>query len=259
MLMNRTDGKEYVLSLSYGKDSLGCLGAIEELGWPLDRIVHAEVWATDTIPADLPPMVEFKAKADAIILERWGIEVEHVCAMTTYERCFYKPITRQAAGFEDRIGLNRGFPYQKGAWCQRDLKVAALNGQRKKTFESDIIYRVMSDKSKRSGEYHGWPMTKGPICQSQLKRNLCRGQRTQFNISASHLTNRGALDSYRIQRSVLLSQPGGQKQCAGSGVRPMTFCRRFTPQLLVAAAGSAITKALTSSASCGTNTRNIGR
>ena len=46
---------EHVLSLSYGKDSLACLGAIEELGWPLDRIVHAEVWATDTIPADLPP------------------------------------------------------------------------------------------------------------------------------------------------------------------------------------------------------------
>ena len=53
---------EYVLSLSYGKDSLACLGAIEELGWQLDRIVHAEVWATDTIPADLPPMVEFKKK-----------------------------------------------------------------------------------------------------------------------------------------------------------------------------------------------------
>lgn len=60
---------EYALSLSYGKDSLACLGAIEELGWPLDRIVHAEVWATDTIPADLPPMVEFKAKADAVIAD----------------------------------------------------------------------------------------------------------------------------------------------------------------------------------------------
>ena len=54
----------HVLSLSYGKDSLACLGAIEKLRWPLERIVHAEVWATDTIPADLPPMVEFKAKAD---------------------------------------------------------------------------------------------------------------------------------------------------------------------------------------------------
>lgn len=74
---------EYILSLSYGKDSLACLGAIKHLGWPLDRIVHAEVWATDTIPADLPPMVEFKKKADKIIKDRYGIEVEHVCALKT--------------------------------------------------------------------------------------------------------------------------------------------------------------------------------
>ena len=74
------DRTEHILSLSYGKDSLACLGAIEQLGWPLDRIIHAEVWATDTIPADLPPMVEFKAKADEIIKRRWGIEVEHYAA-----------------------------------------------------------------------------------------------------------------------------------------------------------------------------------
>ena len=80
---------EHILSLSYGKDSLAALGAIEELGWPLDRIVTAEVWATDTIPADLPPMVEFKAKADEIIRERWGIEVEHVHAKRNYEDLFY--------------------------------------------------------------------------------------------------------------------------------------------------------------------------
>lgn len=72
---------QHILSLSHGKNSLACLGAIEQLGWPLDRIVHAEVWATDNIPADLPPMVEFKTKADEIIKKRWGIEVEHVCAM----------------------------------------------------------------------------------------------------------------------------------------------------------------------------------
>ena len=70
----------YTLSLSYGKDSLACLGVIKKLGLPLDRIVHAEVWATETIPADLPPMVEFKTKADKIIKERYGIEVEHVWA-----------------------------------------------------------------------------------------------------------------------------------------------------------------------------------
>ncbi len=160
---------KFVLSLSYGKDSLGCLGAIEQLGWPLDRIVHAEVWATDTIPADLPPMVEFKAKADAIIKERWGIEVEHVSAKTTYERSFYKPVTKQASGFECRIGLNRGFPYQKGPWCQRDLKVAALNQIRKKNFEDDVIYKVRT-KGKRAGEIIGWPMIGGcGDCQKTLK------------------------------------------------------------------------------------------
>ena len=80
---------QHILSLSYGKDSLACLGAIEQLGWPLDRIVHAEIWATDTIPADLPPMVDFKAKADKIIKERWGIEVEHYRGNCTFAQGFY--------------------------------------------------------------------------------------------------------------------------------------------------------------------------
>ena len=76
---------DYILSLSYGKDSLACLGGIEELGWPLDRIIHAEVWATETIPAELPEMVEFKKRADNTIKERWGIEVEHIRAKRTME------------------------------------------------------------------------------------------------------------------------------------------------------------------------------
>lgn len=75
----------HVLSLSYGKDSLTCLEACKLLGYPIDRVIHAEVWATDTIPADLPPMVEFKRHADRIIKERYGLIVEHVAA-TSRER-----------------------------------------------------------------------------------------------------------------------------------------------------------------------------
>lgn len=78
------DGKTRVLSLSYGKDSMACLGAIEKLGWPLDRIITAELWATDDISADLPPMVEFKEKADKAIRERYGIDVTHVCAERSF-------------------------------------------------------------------------------------------------------------------------------------------------------------------------------
>lgn len=85
---------EHILSLSYGKDSLACLGAIEELGWKLDRIIHAEIWATKTIPADLPPMIEFKEKADRIIKERYGITVEHITADDTYEEIFFSTYGR---------------------------------------------------------------------------------------------------------------------------------------------------------------------
>lgn len=120
---------QHILSLSYGKDSLACLGAIEKLGWPLDRIIHAEVWATDTIPADLPPMVEFKAKADEIIKRRWGIEVEHLCAVRngeklTYEKLFYHIPKRKNE--KSNGGGYTGFPYQQGPWCNTKLKIRGM-------------------------------------------------------------------------------------------------------------------------------------
>lgn len=116
---------EHILSLSYGKDSTACLGAIEQLGWPLDRIVTADVWATDTIPADLPPMVEFKAKADKIIAERWGIEVEHVSSGITFEQGFY--FCRGRTGRRTKFdGKRYGWPMQRGQWCLQQLKLPAL-------------------------------------------------------------------------------------------------------------------------------------
>ena len=89
------------------------------MGWPLDRIVHAEVWATDTIPADLPPMVEFKAKADRIIKERWGIEVEQFRHKMSYAAMFYRPICRGP-----KAGITKGWPLtsKSRAWC-KNLKV----------------------------------------------------------------------------------------------------------------------------------------
>lgn len=112
---------EHILSLSYGKDSLACLGAIEQLGWPLDRIIHAEVWATDIIPADFPSMVAFKEKADAIIKKRWGFEVEHV-SNKSYEHYFYK--TRKSGKSSGQI---HGFPMTRGAWCNDRLKTGILD------------------------------------------------------------------------------------------------------------------------------------
>ena len=170
----------HILSLSYGKDSLACLGAIEELGWPLDRIVHAEVWATDTIPADLPPMVEFKAKADKIIKERWGIEVEHVFAEKqgekwTYEKNFYKSVKPETLQkrlacknwFNRGISNIYGFPSRKGAWCNK-LKFRGSIGWT----ESNTYAGIAADEAERIERWKGKLMM--PLVEIGWTEEMCR-------------------------------------------------------------------------------------
>lgn len=115
------DEGENALCISYGKDSLACVKAIKILGWKLDRIIHAEVWATDTIPADLPPVIEFKKRVDSKIKAEYGIEVEHVKADTTYEECFYR---KYAKG--KNAGKIWGFPFLNAPWCNGYLKMGAI-------------------------------------------------------------------------------------------------------------------------------------
>lgn len=157
---------EHILSLSYGKDSLACLGAIEQLGWPLDRIVHAEVWATDTIPADLPPMVEFKKKADKIIKTRWGIEVEHIKSKWTFESRFYSVISDRAKeGFAGHI---RGWPLMIGSWCSRDLKVSKLIGGK-----NCVNYvGIAADELDRFGQLS--EKTKSPLVTAKWDEKKCK-------------------------------------------------------------------------------------
>lgn len=56
------------------------LRAIQLMGWPLDAIVSVDIWATQDIPAELPPMVEFKDEWDRKCLENFGVPVTRLCA-----------------------------------------------------------------------------------------------------------------------------------------------------------------------------------
>ena len=157
--------QEHILSLSYGKDSLACLGAIEQLGLPLDRIVHVEVWATDTIHGDLPPMVEFKANADAIIKKRWGIDVEHVRAPITYEKQFY---TTRYNKKKD-VNCIYGFPCVRGAWCNNRLKTDVLT----KVNRGKVCYiGIASDEPNR---FHNLSeMKRSPLVEANWTEEMCR-------------------------------------------------------------------------------------
>lgn len=75
---------------------------------PLDRITTTDVWATDTISANLPPMEEFKARMDERIWNLYRVDVEHLCARNkdgskkTYEQMFYHVPVRKSGGVQTR-------------------------------------------------------------------------------------------------------------------------------------------------------------
>lgn len=159
---------EYILSLSYGKDSMACLGAIEKLNLPLDRIVSVEVWATKDVHGDLPEMIEFKSYADKIIKDRYGISVEHICAAEY-----------------DMYG----------------------NFIRNKNFEDDVFYKIRKS-GKRAGEFSGWPAIGYPACNAELKRPIFRmigrkGNVQYLGIAADEKNRHNQLGEKKVSPLVL--------------------------------------------------------
>ena len=130
---------QYIARISYGKDSLKMLEVIKSRGLPLDRITTTDVWATDTISANLPPMQAFKDRMDQRIWDMYHIQVEHLCALNpdgtkkTYEQMFYhipKRKNSQSVHVERERERERrfppgsilGFPDLWNPWCQAGLK-----------------------------------------------------------------------------------------------------------------------------------------
>lgn len=157
---------EYIASISYGKDSLAMLEVIHRNSLPLDRIVHVEIMATKDIPADLPPMMEFKKKADAIILDKYGIPVEHISAPYSYEDYFYYVCNGKRSRNRGKI---YGFPLQKGNWCNSRLKVGVLERVQK---DAVTYIGIAADEPRR---YHNLSETKrSPLVEFGWTEAMCR-------------------------------------------------------------------------------------
>lgn len=162
----------YILSISYGKDSLACLGAIEKLGWPLDRIIHAEVWATETIHADLPEMVEFKENADKIIETRYGIKIEHVSREKYGRKITYDSVFNKIRSEKSKNpGKIYGWPSTatRGAWCTGELKQKIL----KETQGTNTVYLgIAADETNRFHNLTG--NKKSPLVEAGWEEAYCR-------------------------------------------------------------------------------------
>lgn len=160
----------HVLSLSYGKDSLACLEACKLLGYPIDRVIHAEVWATDTIPADLPPMVDFKKKADNIILERYGLVVEHITASTRERERERDCLTRDSSTLSDSTRNSVPNVSTDSPWCEElgatlDSKCNLLTHCEKQTYEKMFYHKPKKRNPAYQGQIKGFP---------QLVRSWCK-------------------------------------------------------------------------------------
>ncbi len=157
---------EYIASISYGKDSLAMLEVIRQNHLPLDRIVHVEIMATRDIHADLPPMLDFKQKADKIILEKYGIAVEHISAPKSYEDYFYYVCNGKKSKNRGKI---YGFPLQKGNWCNSRLKKVILE----KVQKNAVVYiGIAADEPRR---FHNLTETKrSPLVEYGWTEKMCR-------------------------------------------------------------------------------------
>lgn len=128
--------RQHIARISWGKDSLKMLEVIHSRGLPLDRITTTDVWATDTISANLPPMEAFKERMQQRIWDMYHIEVERLCARNkdgskrTYEQMFYHIPNRRSQSIQVERERERrfpqgsilGFPDLHHPWCQAGLK-----------------------------------------------------------------------------------------------------------------------------------------
>ena len=163
-----------VARISHGKDSLAMLRAIKHLGLPLHRIVTSDVWATQDIPADLPPMWEWKKEADKIIKELYGIEVEHICAMQKPSQNVQVERERTERGVsatslcstQPCVSAESTQETSKD-FLQRSENGAKSSNLRKLTYE-DIFYRRYQ-KGGAINRLYGFPMMNLTWCRSMLK------------------------------------------------------------------------------------------
>ena len=163
---------EHIARISYGKDSLKMLEVIRSRGLPLDRITTTDVWATDTISANLPQMDAFKARMDQWIWDNYRIEVEHLCARNpdgskrTYEQMFYHVPQRRSQSVHVerererrfRIGMPRGFPVLGFPWCQQLLKKVPDTREYQRisrNCRNQLVYQTQDPMGSQRKSLHG--------------------------------------------------------------------------------------------------------
>jgi hypothetical protein len=180
------DGRQYIARISYGKDSLKMLDVIITRGLPLDRVTTTDVWATDTVRAELPSVLEAKERIEEKLWQMYRINVEHLCARNpdgskrTYEQMFYHiPVRRsksvQVERERERRAPARINPRLSGplepvvsGWTQTECQNTACREQLPDSHQTQDTIGARNSKF-REGEIKGFPLNTGVTWCQKLK------------------------------------------------------------------------------------------
>ena len=96
----------YVLSESFGKDSMAMLDEIMRRKLPLDYVIHCDIMFDKDISGEHPLMAEWIPYAEKRIKELYGVDIIHLTAKRNFTEWFYKVKERG-----NHKGGTYGFPY----------------------------------------------------------------------------------------------------------------------------------------------------
>lgn len=142
----------YVLSESFGKDSMAMLHEIVTRGLPLNYVIHCDIMFDNHISGEHPLMAEWIPYAEKRIKELYGIDIIHLTAKKNFTEQFY---TIKQRG--KHKGDNYGFPFVKKSWCNSALKLDPIDKFCRKLIRGG--YKVVeyigiaSDEPKRLDRY----------------------------------------------------------------------------------------------------------
>ena len=84
---------KYVLSLSFGKDSMAMLIEVIKRKLPLDYVIFCDIKFNNEISGEHPLMAHWIPQAEQILKSKFGIDVIHLSANVSYCDVFYRKKT----------------------------------------------------------------------------------------------------------------------------------------------------------------------
>lgn len=110
-----------IFSLSFGKDSMANLLVALEQGVKIDKVMYCDIRFSDTISGEHPVMADWILKADYILSEHFGLNVDFAFSISYLDQ-FFKVKCKG-----NHIGDIYGFPHLCGSWCNSRLKLSAIS------------------------------------------------------------------------------------------------------------------------------------